>query len=166
MLDWLLEPWPWYVSGPLLGLTVPLLLLLAGENFGVSSSLRHIGAACAPRLRLPYLRNGEYNWRDHIWNLVFVGGLILGAFLANFLLSAEPAVFLPAELISWKGAVILFAGGLLIGFGARYADGCTSGHTIMGISALNWPSLVASIFFFVGGVISTLLIMPVLGLGQ
>jgi uncharacterized protein len=62
--------------------------------------------------------------------------------------------------------VILFAGGLLIGFGARYADGCTSGHTIMGISALNWPSLVASIFFFVGGVISTWLIMPLLGLGQ
>jgi uncharacterized membrane protein YedE/YeeE len=165
MLEWLLQPWPWYISGPLIGLTVPLLLLLTGNNFGISSSLRHIGAACAPRLKLPYLREG-YNWRDHIWSIIFVGGVVVGAFLGNFLLSAEPATFLPAALISWKGVLVLFAGGMLIGFGTRYADGCTSGHTIMGISALNWPSLVATIFFFVGGLISTWLLMPLLGLGQ
>jgi uncharacterized membrane protein YedE/YeeE len=165
MLEWLLEPWPWYISGPLIGLTVPLLLLLTGNNFGISSSLRHIGAACAPRLKLPYLSQG-YNWRDHIWSIIFAGGVVVGAFIGNFLLSAEPQTFLPAALISWKGALILFAGGLLIGFGTRYADGCTSGHTIMGISALSWPSLVATIFFFVGGLLSTWLLMPLLGLGQ
>lgn len=161
MLDWLMHPWPWYVSGPLIGLTVPLLLLLTGKNFGVSSSLRHIGAACTPRLKLPYLSK-EYSWRQHTWNIIFVGGIVIGAFVGNYLLSTEPVYFLPETYVTWKGAVVLFAGGLLIGFGTRYADGCTSGHTIMGISALNWPSLVATIFFFVGGLISTWLIMPLI----
>jgi uncharacterized membrane protein YedE/YeeE len=159
MWEWLLQPWPWYVSGPLIGLTVPLLLLLTGKNFGVSSSLRHIGAACAPHTKLPYLSQ-NYNWREHTWSIIFVAGIIIGAFIGNFFLSAEPLSFLPTGYGSVTGVLLLFGGGILIGFGTRYADGCTSGHTIMGISALNWPSLVATIFFFVGGLISTWLILP------
>lgn len=161
MLDWILQPWPWYVSGPLIGLTVPLLLLLTGKNLGISSSLRHIGAACT-RSSLPYLSK-DYNWRDHIWNLIFVGGIVAGGFVGNFWLSAEPVTFLPASFENLAGVGLLFVGGILIGFGTRYADGCTSGHTIMGLSALNWPSLVATIFFFVGGLISTWLLLPLLG---
>ncbi|MFW6182988.1 MAG: YeeE/YedE family protein [Chloroflexota bacterium] len=161
MLEWLLQPWPWYISGPLLGLTVPLLLLLTGQSFGVSSSLRHIGAACAPDSNLPYLSK-NYNWRDHIWNIIFVGGVIIGAFTGNYLLSAETFYFLPESYSSITGVLLLFGGGILIGFGTRYAGGCTSGHTIMGISALNWVSLVATVFFFVGGLISTWLIMPLI----
>ena len=162
MLAWILEPWPWYVSGPLIGLTIPLLLLLTGKNLGISSSLRHIGAACAPGSGLPYL-GGNYNWRKHTWNLVFVGGVIIGGFIGNFLLSSSPTYFLPAGYQSLTGVGLLFGGGILIGFGTRYADGCTSGHTIMGLSLLNWPSLVATIFFFVGGLFSTWLILPLFG---
>ena len=162
MLEWVLEPWPWYVTGPLIGLTVPLLLLFAGKNLSISSSLRHIGAACAPRSNLPYLSN-NYNWRDHIWNLIFVFGVVMGGFVGNFLLSTQSVYFLPVGYQSIGGAALLFSGGILVGFGTRYADGCTSGHTIMGLSALNWPSLVATIFFFVGGLISTWLILPLLG---
>lgn len=159
MLDWLLEPWPWYVSGPLIGLTVPLLFILTGKSFGISSSLRHIGAACAPRTKLPYLRK-DYDWRDNIWNLIFVLGVLVGAFIGNFVLSSEPLTFLPQIYGSVTGILLLFGGGMLIGFGTRYAGGCTSGHTITGISTLQWPSLVATIFFFVGGLISTWLILP------
>jgi uncharacterized membrane protein YedE/YeeE len=159
MLAWLLEPWPWYISGPLIGLTVPLLFILTGKSFGISVSLRHISAACAPRTRLPYLSQ-DYNWRDHIWNLIFVGGILIGAFVGNFLLSTEPLTFLPESYASLKGVLLLFGGGILIGFGTRYAGGCTSGHTITGISTLQWPSLVATIFFFIGGLISTWLILP------
>ena len=159
MLEWILEPWPWYVSGPLIGLTVPLLLLLTGHNLGISSSLRHIGAACAPRLKWSYLKQ-NYNWRDNIWNLLFVTGVLIGAFIGNFVLSSEPVTFLPQEYVSLPGVLILFGGGILIGFGTRYADGCTSGHTIMGISALSSASLVATLFFFVGGLLSTWLILP------
>jgi len=139
-----------------------MLLLLTGKNLGISASLRHIGAICAPRSKLPYLRK-DYNWRNHSWNLIFVLGILLGGFIGNFLLSAQPATFLPTGYQSLGGVALLFGGGVLIGFGTRYADGCTSGHTIMGLSALNWPSLVASIFFFVGGIISTWLILPLFG---
>ncbi len=162
MLAWILEPWPWYVSGPLIGLTVPLLLLLTGNSLGISSSLRHIGAACAPKNNLPYL-NKNYNWRDHTWNIIFAVGIIIGGFIGNFLLSTEPATFLPTEFQSGTGVGLLFAGGILIGFGTRYAGGCTSGHTIMGLSTLSLTSLVATIFFFVGGLISTWLLLPLFG---
>ena len=74
--------------------------------------------------------------------------------------------FLPTELFdisvftSLKGISLLLIGGFLVGFGARYAGGCTSGHAITGIANLNWPSLVATVFFFVGGLAVTW------GLGQ
>jgi len=161
MFDWIMEPWPWYISGPLIGLSVPLLLLLTGKNLGISSSFRHIGAACMPNSKLPYLSK-DYNWRDHIWNLLFVAGVLVGGFIGNYVLSAKPVAFLPDLYLSATGVLLLFGGGVLIGFGTRYADGCTSGHTIMGISALNWPSLVATIFFFVGGLASTWLILPLI----
>lgn len=157
MFAWLLQPWPWYVSGPLIGLTVPLLLLLSGKNFGISGSLRHIGCAIAPRSKLEYLRSD--NLRENSWNLIFVLGIVLGGFLANYLLSSAPVAFLPASYQSVGGMVALAIGGVLIGFGTRYANGCTSGHTIMGLSLLSWPSLVASVFFFVGGLLSTNLIV-------
>jgi uncharacterized membrane protein YedE/YeeE len=92
--------------------------------------------------------------------LIFVGGILVGAFIGNFLLSTEPINFLPESYISVTGVIVLFGGGILIGFGTRYAGGCTSGHTITGISTLQLSSLIASIFFFVGGLISTWFIMP------
>lgn len=155
-MEWILQPWPWYISGPLIGLMVPLLLLLSGKSFGVSSSFRHIGAMCAPRVNLDYLRN--YNWRDQSWNLIFVLGIAIGAFIGAQFLSAEPVAFLPDDYYSASGVVKLAIGGVLVGFGTRYANGCTSGHTIMGISNLNWPSLVASISFFIGGLLTTFVV--------
>lgn len=153
MMAWIFEPWPWYIAGPLIGLSVPLLLLLANRPLGISSSFRHIGAVCTPRLRLPYLRN--YNWRESSWNLIFVAGVLIGAFVASRFLSAEPVSLLPESVETVPGLIKLAIGGVLVGFGTRYANGCTSGHTIMGISMLNPVSLVATVFFFVGGLIVT-----------
>jgi len=150
-MDWILQPWPWYVSGPLIGLMVPALLLLAGRSFGVSTSFQHLGAMCSPHSKLPYFRS--YDWRNNNWRLVFVIGIMLGSFIGSSLLSATPTRFLPADYYSWGGVIILAIGGILIGFGTRYASGCTSGHTIMGLSNLKWPSLVASISFFIGGLL-------------
>jgi uncharacterized membrane protein YedE/YeeE len=75
-------------------------------------------------------------------------------------LSPEPVPFLPDDYYSWGGAVKLVIGGILVGFGTRYANGCTSGHTIMGLSNLRWPSLVATICFFIGGLFTTLVLWP------
>jgi len=176
------QPWPWYVAGPLIGLTVPTLLLIGNKSFGISSSLRHICAACIPA-SLPFF---NYNWRKEIWNLVFVTGVLIGGFLATQFLE-NPADFqlapateqdlrafgiqdfsglMPADLFSTanlftlKGLIFFVLGGLLVGFGTRYAGGCTSGHAIMGLSNLQWPSLVATISFMIGGFAMTHLLLP------
>jgi uncharacterized membrane protein YedE/YeeE len=153
MIEFLLQPWPWWLSGIMIGLTLPLLYLVSGKAFGISSSLQHIGAACTPNTPIDYLRN--HNWHDGIWNLVFVGGIIVGSFFAVNFFSSSPIEFLPADYYSLGGAMRLLFGGVLVGFGTRYAGGCTSGHAITGIANLNWPSLVASAFFFIGGLAVT-----------
>jgi len=158
-MEKILEPWPWYITGPLIGLMVPALLLFAGKSFGISSSFRDIGAMCSPRTKISYL---QYDWRKTLWRIFLVAGVVIGGFIGNHLLSAVPVPFLPETYYSLKGVTLLLIGGLLVGFGTRYADGCTSGHTIMGISNLQWPSLVASISFFIGGLIMTWLIFPLL----
>lgn len=180
--DLIRKPWPWYVAGPLIGLTVPTLLLIGNKSFGISSSLRHICAACLPA-NIPFF---QYNWKKEIWNLFFVAGVLVGGFLAtNFLenpdsfqLSAAtisdlkalgihdfsglmPAdLFATANLFTLKGLVFFVFGGFLVGFGTRWAGGCTSGHAIMGLSNLQWPSLVATCCFMVGGFTMTHLLLP------
>ncbi|NCF65341.1 MAG: YeeE/YedE family protein [Anaerolineaceae bacterium] len=158
-MEWILQPWPWYVTGPLIGLMVPALLLFAGKNFGISSSFRDIGAMCSPRTKISYL---QYDWRTKMWRLALVVGVIIGGFLGNHLLSAEPVPFLPEAYYSWRGVLLLGIGGIFVGFGTRYADGCTSGHSIMGLSSLQWPSLIATISFFIGGLLMTWIIFPLL----
>jgi uncharacterized protein len=154
-MDAILQPWPWYVSGPLIGLAVPMLLLFGGRNLGISSSFRHICAAVLPKSGLGYLRG--YDWRKSAWNLFFVAGLVIGGAVATFLLTAHPEPLLPPSVHSVPGALRLLGGGILIGFGTRYAAGCTSGHSIMGLSNLQKASLVATLAFFAGGLSAALL---------
>lgn len=157
-MNWVMQPWPWWISGILIGLTVPLLYILAGKTFGISTSLQEAGAMCAPNSKLEYL--SKFDRKANFWTLVFVAGIAIGSFIATRFLSASPQELLPESFDTLGGAVKLLVGGFLIGLGTRYAGGCTSGHSITGISNLNWPSLVATIFFFVGGLAVTW------GLGQ
>lgn len=154
-MEWLYQPWPWYVTGPLIGLSVPALLLLTGKTLGVSSSFRHLCSIASPNSKLAYVR--ENPWRKELWNLIFVVGILLGGFVAVQFLGASGS-YLPDHYHTWGGATLLFVGGLLVGFGARYADGCTSGHAIMGLANLRWPSLVATGSFFAGGLLMTALL--------
>ena len=184
MFDLIRQPWPWYVGGIIAGLTVPLLLLLGNKKFGISSSFRHACAACIPA-KIPFF---QYDWKKEIWNLAFVAGVMLGGIIGGTILSNPDTIqisqetmmqlkelgvsdftnLLPEDIFSWKallslkGFVFIVVGGFLIGFGTRYAGGCTSGHTIMGLSNVQWPSLVATISFMVGGLIMTHLILPYL----
>lgn len=184
LLDALSAPWPWYVAGAIAGLTVPALLLLGNKSFGISSSLRHVCAACFPG-NVKFFR---YEWKKEIWNLFFVAGILLGGVLATNFLSSSASIqidqrtisdlqnlgihsfngMMPADLFSieslftWRGVVLFVVGGFLVGFGTRYAGGCTSGHTIMGLSNLQWPSLVATIFFMVGGFLMTHVFLPLI----
>jgi uncharacterized membrane protein YedE/YeeE len=149
MIEFMMQPWPWWFSGILIGLTVPLLYFLTGQGFGISTSLQQMGAMCSPGSKLAYFK--DYDKRKGMWTVLFAVGIMIGGFIATRFLSAEPVEFLPASYLNVGGAIRLLIGGILIGFGTRYAGGCTSGHAITGIANLNWPSLVATIFFFVGG---------------
>jgi uncharacterized membrane protein YedE/YeeE len=164
--SWLGGPWPWYVAGPLIGLIVPLLLLIGGRQFGISANLRHLCAATVPG-RLDFFR---YDWkREGGWNLFFALGIGLGGWVgARLLPGSEAAAVAPPELASWAalatwpGFFTLVVGGLLVGFGSRWAGGCTSGHAITGLAALQLPSLVAVLGFFAGGLLMTHLLLPLL----
>jgi len=182
MLEIIKEPWPWYIAGPLIGLTVPALLIMGNKSFGISSSLRHICAACVPA----NVNFFKYNWKKEAWNLFFVLGIFFGGMItAHFLvnpneitvnpnLKAELAGYgitdysnlVPEQLMNFeslltlRGFIMMVVGGFLVGFGTRYAGGCTSGHAIMGLSNLQWPSLVATVCFIIGGFLMANLILP------
>jgi uncharacterized membrane protein YedE/YeeE len=184
MLQLIQQPWPWYIAGPLIGLIVPALLLLGNKHFGISSNLRHICAACFPS-NLSFFK---YDWKKESWNLFFVVGILAGAIIASVWLRnpspvlVNPALveelksygitnynyLLPPEIFSFsslftvRGFILLVVGGFFVGFGTRYAGGCTSGHAIMGLSNLQWPSLVATVSFMVGGFLMTNVILPVI----
>jgi hypothetical protein len=182
MLEIIRQPWPWYVAGPLIGLTVPALLILGNKSFGISSSLRHVCAICVPG-RIPFF---QYDWKKELWNMFFILGIFFGGVIAaTFLANPKPmqlnptlvnelsvygitdfSSLVPVDLVRWDklltlpGFIMMVGGGFLVGFGARYAGGCTSGHAIMGLSTLQWPSLVATISFMAGGFVMANWILP------
>lgn len=184
LINWISQPWPWYVSGPLIGLTVPVMLIIGGKPIGISSSLKHICASCIPA-DISYFK---YDWKKYLWNIVFVFGVFLGGAIGMWVFQDPNQIvieeitkvelrelgitdfrgYLPAEIFSlesfttYKGYLFLVLGGFMVGFGTRYAEGCTSGHTIMGLSNLSWVSLIATCSFFAGGLIMTHFILPYL----
>ena len=184
-MEWILEPWPWYVSGPLIA-AIMFLLLFGGKHFGMSSNLRTMCTIGGAGKRADLF---AFDWKAQGWNLIVMIGAIIGGFIAANFLSEDLAVnispetvttlenlgfesageaYLPNELFAMealtdpKSLVILLIGGLLIGFGARYAGGCTSGHAISGLSNLQLPSLIAVIGFFIGGLTMVHLIFPLI----
>ncbi|MCJ7466864.1 MAG: YeeE/YedE family protein [Maribacter sp.] len=184
-MEFLLKPWPWYLSGPLIAV-VMFLMIYFGKTFGMSSNLKTL---CAMGGGAKYADYFKFDWKAQRWNLVVVLGAIMGGFIAvTFLSDGSPIALnpktvsnltelgfqnagdtlLPPEIYSWqhvlsfKGISILIIAGFLIGFGTRYADGCTSGHAIMGLSNLQLPSLIAVIGFFIGGLIMTHFLLPLI----
>lgn len=184
IFDLLRRPWPWYVAGPVIGLTVPVLLLAGNKLLGISGTLRQVCAMCFPA-NIPFLK---YNWKDQLWNIFFAIGLLIGGFIGGVILkpvhpmplssatinnlkamgiSPQPnilpiEIFSWANLFTWQHLLIIVGGGFLVGFGTRYAGGCTSGHGIAGLSTLQWPSLVAVILFFATGIVTANFLLPLL----
>lgn len=184
-MDWIYEPWPWYVAGPLIALTM-FILLFAGKQFGMSSNLRTMCSIGGAGKAADFFK---FNWKKERWNLMVVVGAIIGGFLASNYMSnntvkINPKVaqqlsqdygidsaneaYLPTELFASEQLTdpivlgILILGGFLVGFGARYAGGCTSGHAISGLSNLQLPSLIAVIGFFIGGLVMVNLLYPLI----
>jgi len=185
IIEFIQQPWPWWVAGPLITY-VMFALLYFGKRFGLSSNFR---TACT---MLGAGRVSDFfkvDWREQKWNLIFVLGTIIGGIISAQFLTADASVsisastiadleaigianpgasFVPEEIFgfeniwSLRSLVFLIGGGFLVGFGTRYANGCTSGHAISGLSNLQWWSLVAVVGFFIGGLAMTHFILPYL----
>ncbi|MFH6982688.1 YeeE/YedE family protein [Marinoscillum sp. 108] len=185
ILDFVSQPWPWYVAGPLIAL-VMFTLIIFGNNFGISANLRTVCSIVGAGKNCEFF---DFNWKSQLWNLVFAFGLVLGGLITHQYLTTPDEVTLsaatladlaelgieaprdqlvPLSIFSWeslatvRGFIILVVGGFLIGFGTRYAGGCTSGHAISGLSDLQLPSLIAVVGFFIGGLFMTYLVLPYL----
>ncbi len=181
----ILNPWPWYVGGPLITL-IMFLLIFMGKRFGMSSNLRTMCTMCGAGKHSSFF---DFDWKQNSWNLIFVVGTIIGGFLGAHFLSIDSAIdlapsvvadlhqkgfasagtaYVPTELFDTSALTnigslsMLVIGGFMVGFGARYAGGCTSGHAISGLSNLQAPSLVAVMGFFLGGLIMVHICFPII----
>jgi uncharacterized membrane protein YedE/YeeE len=176
------QPWPWYISGFAIA-SIMVVLIYFGKSFGFSANLRTLCSVMGAGKRVKFF---DFDWKSQKWNLLFLLGSIIGGFIsATFLNNNEPLkvsnatihdlralgiefdgqlnpsqIFGIESVTSIKGILILIIGGMLVGFGTRYAGGCTSGHAISGLSNLQAPSLVAVIGFFIGGLVMTHFILP------
>lgn len=184
-MEFITQPWAWYVAGPVIAV-VMFLLFYFGERFGVSSNLETFCSIGGAGKFVDYFK---IDWKENVWNLIFIAGAIAGGFIASYWLSPSDAValnpqtvqdlaaigienagatYLPDEIFSvetmltFKGFIILIVAGFMVGFGARWAGGCTSGHAIVGLSNLELPSLISVIGFFIGGLVMTWLILPLI----
>jgi uncharacterized membrane protein YedE/YeeE len=181
-MEMIFGTWPWYIGGPIVAI-IMLILIKLGKSFGFSSNFRTMCAAMGADKSCDFF---DFNWKSQRWNLLFLLGTIIGGFVAANLLANNQAApiseesiaalqaygfesagkaYLPTELffdLSPKNIIILLVGGLFIGFGTRYAGGCTSGHAISGLSDLQWPSLVAVVGFFIGGLLMVHILFPLI----
>lgn len=185
IIEFISQPWPWYVAGAVIALVMFTLMFL-GNSFGISANLRTVCSIIGAGKHCEFF---DFNWKSQMWNLVFAVGMIIGGFIASEFLTSEQSIqlseatvqeleaygiqnpgatILPEEifgwdnLMTWKGLVMLVLGGFLVGFGTRYAGGCTSGHAISGLSDLQLPSLIAVVGFFIGGLFVTYFVLPYL----
>jgi uncharacterized protein len=183
-IDFISQPWPWYVAGPLIGIVIIVLQWIDNKPLAASSSYRLICAATIPA-GVPFLK---YNWKAQTWNLMFVGGIVIGGFIAEYWLHHPPQIaissetikslqalgikdfdgYAPSQIFSFAslstvtGFIIIIIGGFLIGFGSRYAGGCVSGHSMTGISDLQWTSLVTTACIFAGGIFTAYVLVPLI----
>ncbi len=184
-MNLLTDLWPWYIGGPIMGLSVLLMIYTTGRQFGISLSLKAACGLAAEKLfkSRPF---ADYSWQDDRWRLFYVGGIIAGGFIGSILLGASHGpdiasatiahlsdagirdfsginpseIFGPEAFHSFPVMIYLFVGGIFIGFGSRYANGCSSGHAIMGLSYFQLASLVAAVSFMVGGILMANFLLP------
>lgn len=183
-MEFILQPWPWYLSGFLIAFSM-FLMFYFGKQLSISSNLENLCSISGAGKWMDYFK---FDLRKKRWNIAFMLGLIVGGFLTtSFLVNDQKVLisqetitdlqelgfenpgesYLPSKMFSIKSMTvksvsILLIGGFLIGFGARYAGGCTSGHAIVGLSSFELPSLISTIGFFIGGLIMTWFIYPLI----
>ena len=185
MLEFLTQPWPWYFGGAMIAIVL-FLLLWTGKTFGMSSNLRTLCSMMGAGKKASFF---QFDWKAQGWNLVVSLGVVIGGFIASNFIASSNAVAISTETVDQLVALgfedagksfapkllfsnnafsdpyvllLLTLGGFLVGFGARYAGGCTSGHAISGLTNFQLPSFIAVIGFFIGGLFVNHFIIPFL----
>lgn len=188
LIDFISQPWPWWVGGPMIAL-IMFILLYFGKEFGISANFRVMCAADGAGDMADFFK---FDWQSQGWNLLVALGSMFGGYVASHYFTAPDQnlahvsaatveklhelgfnyevgqVPLVPEFYDWtslftlQGILVIVVGGFLVGFGARYAGGCTSGHAISGMSALQLGSLYAVIGFFAGGLFMTYALFPLI----
>jgi len=188
IIETISQPWHWSISGLMIALVMFLLIYL-GQRFGVSSSFQPLCSIGGAGKKIDYF-NYDWKKHDWLLTFVvggIIGGAIgvslfaspepvqiSAATVADLealgvqvpTTNADGMGFIPHDLFNFKmlgslkGILLMVVGGFLVGFGTRYAGGCTSGHAISGLSNLQLPSFVAVIGFFIGGLITTFILLP------
>lgn len=190
IIEFISQPWHWAISGASIAFLM-FLMLLAGEKFGVSTSFETICSmsGAGKKVKLFDYNWRKQSWLlVFILGAIIGGGIAVSVFqspepvqISSTTIShlesmgvntpktvEEGLGFVPLELFNFesvltlKGFILLIIGGFLIGFGTRWASGCTSGHAISGLSNLQLPSLIAVVGFFIGGLIMSHLLLPII----
>ena len=188
-MELIVQPWHWAFSGFMI-VVVMFLLIFTGRSFGVSSSFQAMCSAVGGGRVADYFKYDwrKHTWLL----IFVLGSVIGGYISSTVLSHPDPmslseatikdladlgisppqgdhsTSLLPLDVFNMEtlgtttGIIIFIIGGFLIGFGARWAGGCTSGHAITGLSNLQLPSLVAVIGFFIGGLLMTHFILPII----
>ncbi|NUQ26509.1 MAG: YeeE/YedE family protein [Saprospiraceae bacterium] len=186
--DFISQPWPWWVAGPMIAF-IMFILLFFGKEFGISANFRVMCAADGAGDMADFFK---YDWKSQGWNLLVALGAMFGGYLASHYFASPdgavahvsattveslkqlgfnfqegqvplvPEFYSWEALFSWRGLLVIVVGGFLVGFGSRYAGGCTSGHAISGMSALQLGSMYAVIGFFMGGLFMTYVLFPLI----
>lgn len=159
--------WSGWAGGLAVGIYMLFQFIVSGKALGVSTGY---GNFCSYVTKARYFHVGDYVDPNN-WRLWFIIGLPLGGLLAALTSPGEiVASFSVGELYDsvfpaalWAKGLVLTLGGVMIGYGARMAGGCPSGHSIAGMSMLNPPSFIASVGFFAGGIIMVQVLFRVFG---
>jgi uncharacterized membrane protein YedE/YeeE len=157
-------PIHWALAGGAIAAVTLCLLYFRNRRLGISGGLDDV---CSLVLSRPYFAQESVR-TSRQWRFPFLVGLVLGGFLSALLggrwaptwelgMFDQAIGFGPHGKVAW-----MFAGGVLIGFGTRLANGCTSGHGIFGISNVEVPSLVATLTFMAGGIMTTQVVYRVI----
>jgi hypothetical protein len=164
--------WSPYIAGAGIGILVCLALLLSNRAIGCSSGYVKAGGLIEKSISPARVERQEY-YREIVpevdWAFMLIPGIVIGAFIASMLSGQFQFIIVPATWSATFGntpvlrIIVAILGGALLGFGARWAGGCTSGHGISGSIQLSLASIISAACFFAGGIAMAMFLFYVIG---
>jgi len=174
MLEWLqLEQWSPYVVGIGIGILSWLTFLFSNQTISCSSGISHTSGMIEKVFRGKKVEAKEYYKKyppKADWKWTFLIGILIGSFLSSLLSGTFELQWVPHLWEQAFGSEVIprivtaFIGGIFMGFGARWTNGCTSGHGISGTLQLAVSSWISVVFFFIGGIACAMFLYHVIGI--